>query len=212
MYLTWSKGNPNYDAEGGVDERWKEILNDRGNEFTIGTIIKSAKEGGFEEESKTEDKFSQYTEAIRNAKSVDEIKDLFRSDDWKSEPVCSQAEQKTLPAICKKQANDILKEAGKKPNVTVDDFKPLILIKAALTGMDAIQPFFVFDVGRYCFIYNDLKLIENATQPSLVTTGNGLGLVGEVFKEFAITKSTLIQSVKRETDYMIKEDVRYDVK
>jgi hypothetical protein len=134
-------------------------------------------------------------------------------EEWKSAPICTEAQQKALPAICKSRANEIEKLADSGIKYGVDDFKPLVFVKEAEQDDDFdASSFSAYHYDNKFHVVKDNKLITEITKQSLLTTGNGLGLEGKKFEAYVVNRAKLIQGIKHETDYMIDNEVEYDLK
>lgn len=209
---TWSEKAENF-TQRGFDDVWRQLTHGGyGKPFKGGMLVKmhnDIKAKAKEVESKG--KFTDYVNKIRNSKSVDEIKDLF-DDTWKSAPICSEAQQKALPAICKTRANELEKIDGSGIKYSVDEFKPLIFVEEEAEPMEDLTGFKSYHFDNKFHIVKGDKLKGDVTKQSLYTTGSGLGYKGKEFENFVVTKAKLIQGIKHETDYLIEEEVKYSLK
>jgi hypothetical protein len=206
---TWSQGGDNFTEE-GFENTWSQITEGRfGVKFTGGTLVKAATVDA------RQNKFDRYVEGIKNAETIDEIKDLFRNGDWKQEPQCSKAEQNALPALCKTRANELLKESGSLLKSTVGEFKPLILVgeervdEGSKKGLDAVDSY-TFD-NKFHIVHKK-KLYGNINKQILQTTGASLGFNSQMFENRAVMKSTIISGIVEATDYLNEDKVSFELK
>lgn len=207
----WSEKAENY-TERGFNDVWKQLRGGGyGVPFKGGMLVKMYNDiTAKAKEKKSKSKFTDYSNKVKASKSVEEIKDLF-DEKWTAEPICSDAQQKALYGICKTRANDLEKLDGTGIKHSVDDFKPLVLIEkkkevAEIKGISCYH----FD-NKYHVIKGD-KLKDDLNKLSLFTTGSGLGYAGSDFEAYVVNKSKLIQGIKRETDYMTKNKVMYELR
>lgn len=208
----WSERADNY-TESGFNAVWKQLQSGAyGKPFKGGMLVKMSKDNKTKaKEIESKEKFNTYVDKIKNSKSTEEIKNLF-DDVWKSTPICSDAQQKALPAICKTRANELEKLEGSGIKYGVDEFKPLIFVEEEEEQAEELTGFksYHFD-NKYHIVKGD-KLKGDVTKQSLYTTGSGLGYKGKPFENHVVSKAKLIQGIKHETDYLIEEEVKYSLK
>jgi hypothetical protein len=103
----WSEKADNYD-DAGFELVWRQLENGTyGKPFKGGMLIKMSNEKREKEKERlTRDKFNKYKDRVKQAMTIDEINEVF-DEEWKSAPICTEAQQKALPAICKSPANEL---------------------------------------------------------------------------------------------------------
>ena len=226
IYLNWSGGNPNYDAEASVDERWTEIRRDKTvtKPTTFATIIKKAKGGGYvkpnPEAEKAMANFEELCNRINIAETVDDIKALA-----KDAAHLGYSFQTQLPSLMKERATVVDKEhkhsvayfktlfdlAGVKKReerqAKKEDAKAK---KEDVKGMqEHLSAYYDSALGEYYVIDKRDNKIHRSKQQGLVSVGNGLGYVGEVIRDFVITNNKLISKYTQETDYLTQEEISF---
>ncbi len=210
--LAWSETGSNFTQQ-GFDNLWNEIeAGTYGAHHKGGFLIQTYNESKGEEAL---DKFDKYANLIHEAESLEAIKKIFKSKDWKAEPLCTAAQQKELPQMCSSRATELHKLDSKSRKAGVGEFKPLVLIEekieaASPEGLNAIKSY-TFD-NKFAIVYKDKKLIEDRISSQLDALGTSLKISGTVLADRVKYKSEIIQGIKKETDYKIEKEVSYKLR
>lgn len=210
----WSETAESY-TEDGFDQVWTQLLDGTyGKAFNGGMLIKLAKNNI----SNLQDaKYDLFLGKLEYCQDVKEIKDLFRSDEWKSEPHCTNEQIATLPKACSDRANVIYKDQGIARKAGVNIFKSLFP-KKEVVNEEIIEP--IPDIPGIDFylcnnsyaVVKDHRLTANIYKQNLKPVGQSLGVSGTAFEEKAVGGSILIEGIKKETDYMIDSYVSHEVR
>ena len=95
IFREWSATGDNYDEQACIN-KW-ETVGSAENGWTIGSIIKNAREG----------KIKQYEQRIDNAQSFEEIEKLFESPEWSEYPTIPKDDIEPLAVFVKNKYKDL---------------------------------------------------------------------------------------------------------
>ena len=223
LCLEWSQTANNF-TEDGFEDLWIQIENGAfGKKYKGGMLIKDSNDSGYIDpvKEKETNNFEDLCERITNASTVDEIKSLAKEGKG-----LKYAYQTQLPSLMKDRASTIDKEhkhsvayfktlfdlAGAKKREEIEQKKKSKEAqKESASGIAKfVKVYFNTSTNKYYVIEKATKKFHNdISSQGLITTGNGLGIVGEVFRDYATTKSVLISDYTKETDYLTKDKVSY---
>jgi len=196
--------------EKGFDNAWNEISSGRfGKVYKGGSLVKEYREILHDKLPELQqEKFDKYVKLISESTTVEGVKDLFRDEAWKNEPICSHDQQKALPSICAEKCRAINKKEGITDKILVSEFKPLVKVeeKKIKVNIEGVGSYYCDN--KFHVTHGD-KLLEEVFKNSLPTIGVGLGYPADDFLEHITFNAKLIQGIKKETDYTIKDEVMF---